>query len=119
MSDMKLYAVRDPEEQGEWFVRHMSAMTKENLHSKAEIAEELAHRDIRIEALEAEIKRLTISLAAAKGCVSQQHEDIAKLRAAVIEVARKVVDNDCSYYNVTYALEKALADLDRGENDET
>ena len=113
MSDMKLYAERDPEEQGEWFVRHMSAMTKENLHSKAEIAEELAHRDIRIEALEAEIKRLTISLAAAKGCVSQQHEDIAKLRA-VVDVARVVVDEDTSYYNVTYALEKALADLDRG-----
>lgn len=35
------------------YARHISAMTSEGLHSKAAIAEQLAWRDQRIEALEA------------------------------------------------------------------
>jgi len=35
-----------------WFSKHMMAMTAEGLHSKAEIAIELARRDIQIEALQ-------------------------------------------------------------------
>ena len=48
-----LYDTRDTIEQGNWFVAHMHHMTTENLRSKAEIAAELAHRDIQIEKLKA------------------------------------------------------------------
>lgn len=44
----KLYAKRDPEAQGEFYQRHLSAMTSEGLHEKCDIACELAHRDIMI-----------------------------------------------------------------------
>lgn len=52
----KLYDKRNPEELEPYFGMHMSAMTEENLFSKAEIAMELAHRDCRIAELEAEIQ---------------------------------------------------------------
>jgi hypothetical protein len=52
----KLYGDRDPVAQGDHFVRHMHHMTTENLHSKAAIAEELAHRDIALEQKDAELK---------------------------------------------------------------
>lgn len=48
---MKLYAERDPRDLEPHFSKHMSAMTSEDLHSKAAIAEELAYRDQRIDAL--------------------------------------------------------------------
>ena len=57
----KLYGERDPmaqDEAGGYFARHMHHMTTENLHSKAEIAEELAHRDIQIEAKDQRIAEL-------------------------------------------------------------
>ena len=50
----KQYAERDPMEQdklGNYYCRHVSAMTSEDLHSKADIAAELAHRDIVIDQL--------------------------------------------------------------------
>lgn len=51
---VKLYGNRDPHQQdceGGYFIRHMHHMTTENLRGKAEIAEELAHRDIQIDRL--------------------------------------------------------------------
>ena len=53
-----LYAERDPMALEPYFSQHIAAMTAEGLHSKAAIAEELAHRDARIAALEAYAKRL-------------------------------------------------------------
>ena len=47
----KLYADRDHAAQGEHYLRHLDAMTREGLHAKSEIAGELAHRDIEIERL--------------------------------------------------------------------
>lgn len=44
----RLYADRDIINQGPHYVAHVSAMTKEGLHSKSDIAAELAHRDIVI-----------------------------------------------------------------------
>ena len=41
---------------GQHYMNHVMAMTAEDLHSKAEIAEELAVRDMRIEALEALVR---------------------------------------------------------------
>ncbi len=41
----KLYAKRDPRELGEFYTRHIMAMTEEGLHEKSDIAAELAYRD--------------------------------------------------------------------------
>ena len=43
---MKLYEQRDIVAQGQKYIDHITAMTAEDLHSKADIAAELAHRDI-------------------------------------------------------------------------
>jgi len=65
----KLYAKRDPYEQdstpnpitgekwGNYYCRHVGAMTAEGLHSKSDIAMELAHRDIQIDALHKDAER--------------------------------------------------------------
>lgn len=46
-----LYADRDPFSQGAYRWRHVDRMTREGLHSKAAIADELAHRDMLIDEL--------------------------------------------------------------------
>ena len=56
MSDEKLYAERDAEAQGDYYFKHVDAMTREGLHSKSAIAAELAHRDIIIDKLKAELE---------------------------------------------------------------
>ena len=56
MTTEKLYADRDICEQdakGGFYIKHVLAMTAEGLHSKSDIAAELAHRDLRIQQLEA------------------------------------------------------------------
>jgi predicted Zn-ribbon and HTH transcriptional regulator len=55
MTKKKLYAERDIIEQMQHYVDHVEAMTAEGLHSKSDIAAELAHRDIEIERLEREL----------------------------------------------------------------
>jgi hypothetical protein len=47
----KLYGERNPMNQGIYYLRHIQAMTDEGLHSKADIAAELGHRDIEIDRL--------------------------------------------------------------------
>ena len=49
--NQKQYAVRDHMALGEHYVRHVSAMTGEGLHSKSAIAAELAWRDAEIATL--------------------------------------------------------------------
>lgn len=75
--DGKLYAERDWEKQGDYFMRHMMAVTAENLRRKTDIAAELAHRDILIDAL-----RQMLSHA----------EHIAQERSRAIEVLKTEVD---------------------------
>jgi len=53
--DGKLYAQRDTEELGELYIKHVSAMTSEQLHSKSAIAAELAFRDQKIAELESKL----------------------------------------------------------------
>jgi len=50
---MAEYEKRDPMKLGEYFITHMEAMTAEGLHDKADIAAELAHRDMLIDSLTA------------------------------------------------------------------
>ena len=45
-------------EMGDFYTKHVMAMTVEALHSKAEIAQELAWRDMQIEKLRDEIESL-------------------------------------------------------------
>lgn len=55
------YADRDIEaldESGGYYMRHVMAMTGEQLDSKTKIAAELGHRDMVIDQLNAEIARL-------------------------------------------------------------
>jgi hypothetical protein len=52
-----LYPDRDHVAQGEHFLRHLDAMTREGLYTKSRIAGELAARDIEIERLRALLKQ--------------------------------------------------------------
>ena len=74
-------------EHGNYYCRHVSALTGENLHAKSEIAAELAWRDLQIDTLRATISRLEAELAKANGqinrCVDQNkylESTIARLR---------------------------------------
>jgi hypothetical protein len=58
---MSEYKERDIEQldlDGDYYMRHISAMTVEGLHDKMEIAGELAYRDFTIDALRTENKEL-------------------------------------------------------------
>ena len=63
------YAQRDAMELGVSYIRHVEAMTAEALHSKSDIAAELAYRDNAIAALQAQI--------------AERDAAIEKLRAAL------------------------------------
>ena len=56
-----LYAERDALELEPWFSRHLSAMTGEALHSKSDIACELAFRDAAIAELKERFKAWSCS----------------------------------------------------------
>ena len=56
------YGKRDIIKQGKHYTSHVMAMTSEELHSKSDIAAELAHRDIEIDKLLALIKQSADSL---------------------------------------------------------
>lgn len=61
MSDSKVYRSVCPlelDKAGEFYSRHIAAMTSEDLHSKSAIAEQLGARDKRIAELEAVITNL-------------------------------------------------------------
>lgn len=53
-TEKRLYGGRDARELGEYYTRHVYHMTSEGLHSKADIAKELAYRDRLIDDLRAE-----------------------------------------------------------------
>jgi maltooligosyltrehalose synthase len=75
----KLYAERDIEELEPYYTRHISAMTTEQLNSKRRIAAEFAHRDKRIEELEARIRALQEMLEQAHGVVLAWHKTANKI----------------------------------------
>ena len=54
----RLYADRDIIQQGKHYTDHVRAMTAEGLHSKSDIAAELAHRDIQRDELLAALKAM-------------------------------------------------------------
>jgi len=54
----KLYARLNPAGLEPYYSRHVAAMTEEELHSKGEIAAELAVRDMEIERLRAALRQI-------------------------------------------------------------
>lgn len=54
MKEQKHYAERDARALGKFYTAHVSAMTRERLFTKSDIAAELAHRDKVISELEHE-----------------------------------------------------------------
>jgi hypothetical protein len=65
----KQYAERDAmdlDEAGGYYMRHLMAMTGENLHSKGDIAAELGWRDMKIAALQQKLDALAAENAALK-----------------------------------------------------
>lgn len=79
--DAKLYGDRDPFEQGDWFLRHMHHMTIEGLHSKAAIAEELAHRDIKIDRLRDKLIRVGERLATSCETADAVYDGVKQMKA--------------------------------------
>jgi hypothetical protein len=59
---VRRYAERDIVKQGQPYCDHVSAMTVEGLHAKSAIAAELAHRDIEIATLTAELGAMRASV---------------------------------------------------------
>lgn len=92
-----LYAERDAQELEPWFSRHLSAMTGEALHSKSDIACELAFRDAAIAELLETIK-LAEEMVAEWGAYASDYfqnkwdlsGDLEKLRAVIAKHERKV-----------------------------
>jgi len=98
-----LYAERDIIEQGKHYSQHTSAMTSEGLHSKSDIAAELAHRDIEIERLQARVVELHGALV-----LLREPWDLSQILGAEtrrrVENADRVLRND--------------ADAEEADNDE-
>ncbi len=80
-----LYADRDHQAQGEHYLRHIDHMTGEGLHAKSAIAAELAHRDIVIESLSAELEHCRKWGIAAHDAAAQW---MTKAKAAEADLAR-------------------------------
>src|SRR5690606_32041610 len=77
-----LYADRDPSKLEPWYSQHVSAMTAEGLHSKSDIAAELAHRDRQIRELMERIVAL-----------EQQNEALASRLDSAENAMREVVSH--------------------------
>lgn len=85
-----LYAERDAQELEPWFSRHLSAMTGEALHSKSDIACELAFRDAAIAELKAENRALSNR---AIDCeMSWTHERAERAEMAIAELVQQLKD---------------------------
>ena len=96
----KQYDERDAsalDESGGYYIRHVSAMTKEGLHSKSDIAAELGFRDMRIDQLNHRINRLlternATGLAidhALNGDLPEQHGLLSRLQMLSIVAAQR------------------------------
>jgi len=71
----KIYAERDiigMDSKGGHYCRHISAMTREDLHSKSDIAAELGFRDMLIAALEAKCAEMAAENASLKSALNPE-----------------------------------------------
>lgn len=77
-----------PRELEPYYHRHLSAMTSEDLHSKSEIAEELAARDKRI----AELELLASEAAKERELREATQEDVESLNGVVERQEKRIVE---------------------------
>lgn len=83
------YQERDIMEQGEYYTKHVYAMTAEGLHKKSAIAAELAERDITIEKLQQRNRELLAENELLRNGLKGDYDldawlDFAKERAALV-----------------------------------
>ncbi|WGH49593.1 hypothetical protein [Alishewanella phage vB_AspM_Slicko01] len=116
---IKQYAERDAYEldvAGEYYATHISAMTREALHSKSDIAAELAHRDMVIAQLKAQIQSIQetesverVDLISAntelKAQVEQLKTMLKQQASVVIRNSYPLPDKDCPYSRAKDALD--------------
>jgi hypothetical protein len=98
----KFYAERDIIKQGEYYGRHVSAMTGEGLHEKCDIAAELAHRDIEIDRLKDEIAQWRLACREHEYGISDTHvrlleEENAALRTELEKLTNKLNENSQNF----------------------
>lgn len=83
-----LYPKQDAEQLGKWYARHLEAMTAEGLHSKSDIAAQLAWRDKKISLQRDAMNELSAAVLSLK--YVQDSTDHEKQMAKIIELARKI-----------------------------
>lgn len=98
MSDKKLtYPQQDAEELGEFYFRHLDAMTTERLHSKSDIAAQLAWRDRELERLR-QVKPRTLYIILEGGLVqnvcADDPTDFAGIDVRIIDYDIEGADAD-------------------------
>ena len=90
------YGGRDFVALGDYYLRNTNAMTAEGLHAKSDIAAELAHRDMQIDALKARCDKLEVAVREALILLADYVETDSPLptqrSARVIRKLRSVVD---------------------------
>lgn len=106
MINKKYYAERDIEEQGQHYANHINAMTAESLHCKSSIAAELAHRDITIEQLRAEIDRLITEV---PQLLRNERAQVAHECAEIAEKQSKYLSCSKDGHGISTAIRKAFA----------
>lgn len=92
MSEEKLYAERDAMEldkAGDYYCRHVVAMTHEGLHSKSDIAAELGYRDMLIDQLEF-LRETTIKFMGELGDLLGVNPDNESIFGAVEETKQRL-----------------------------
>lgn len=84
---------------GGYYTRHVVAMTKEGLHSKSDIAAELAHRDYEIDKLKAQVEQLSILCLAYEDKIpfpvmtKELFEPIFKARNLLAEIKAQAIED--------------------------
>lgn len=83
---VKHYARRNTFVLGKFYTNHVMSMTEENLHSKNDIAAELAYRDAEIEKLKADLSvDMDVMKSYAAG-IDQRDAEIAHLRKELLSI---------------------------------
>lgn len=93
---MKQYSERDImmlDKAGSHYIRHVEAMTSEELHSKSDIAAELGHRDHQIAELRAERESMRDVLAKMAKSLYEKcgWDDVTEEDAALMRRARELL----------------------------
>ena len=96
---------------GNYYIRHVSAMTREGLHSKSDIAAELAWRDMEIDRLNGSVVKPT-STSELKHLVEECRDFAKKLRYA-FELATAIGKEPLSFIQTAELLDKVASTLEK------